>query len=153
MRRCLLLGYHFVDWSDASTQNPRTDISVTANIAVTANFAIDTFTLLTQQAKTALSTEQVRRRLTTAQSGSAVRRCLLLGYHFVDWSDASTQNPRTDTAVTANIAVTANFAIDTFTVAYTAGANGTITGTTPQTVDYGAWLSCNSGSRTWLSLR
>ena len=40
--------------------------------------------------------------------------------------------------VTANISVTANFAIDTYTLTYTAGANGSITGTSPQTVDYGA---------------
>ena len=38
-------GYHFVNWSDGSTANPRTDLDVTANLTVTANFAIDTFTL------------------------------------------------------------------------------------------------------------
>jgi uncharacterized repeat protein (TIGR02543 family) len=35
-------GYHFVNWSDASTTNPRTDVNVTADISVTANFAADT---------------------------------------------------------------------------------------------------------------
>jgi len=35
-------GYHFVAWSDGSTDNPRTDINVLANVSVTANFAIDT---------------------------------------------------------------------------------------------------------------
>ena len=50
------------------------------------------------------------------------------GYHFVNWSDASTANPRTDINVTANVTVTANFAINTYTLTYTAGANGTITG-------------------------
>ena len=34
--------------------------------------------------------------------------------------------------------MTATFAINTYTLTYTAGANGTITGTSPQTVDYGA---------------
>ena len=34
--------------------------------------------------------------------------------------------------------VTANFAINTYTLTYTAGANGTITGTSPQTVNHGA---------------
>jgi hypothetical protein len=34
-----------VNWSDASTDNPRTDLNVTANIAVTANFAIDQMTI------------------------------------------------------------------------------------------------------------
>jgi|GEM_PF-3122448 len=32
-------NYSFVDWSDASTDNPRTDLNVTDNISVTANFA------------------------------------------------------------------------------------------------------------------
>ena len=62
--------------------------------------------------------------MTTAH-GSAVTAVPALGYHFVDWSDASTANPRTD-SVTANIAVTANFAIDTFTVTVSAGTNGSI---------------------------
>jgi hypothetical protein len=48
------------------------------------------------------------------------------GYHFVQWSDASTANPRTDTNVTGNITVTASFAINTYTLTYTAGANGSI---------------------------
>jgi hypothetical protein len=33
-------GYHFVNWSDSSTTNPRTDTNVTTDISVTANFAI-----------------------------------------------------------------------------------------------------------------
>ena len=31
-------GYAFVDWSDGSTANPRTDLDVTSNLSVTANF-------------------------------------------------------------------------------------------------------------------
>lgn len=58
-------------------------------------------------------------------------------YHFVDWSDGSTANPRTDTNVQENASLTANFAIDTYTITYVAGANGTITGTLIQTVPYG----------------
>lgn len=34
-------GYYFVDWSDGSTTNPRIDISVTRDISVTANFAVN----------------------------------------------------------------------------------------------------------------
>jgi hypothetical protein len=44
--------------------------------------------------------------------GTAVTAVPAVGYHFVDWSDASISNPRTDTTVTADISVTANFAID-----------------------------------------
>jgi hypothetical protein len=33
-------GYRFVDWSDASTENPRTDVNVTSDLSITANFAV-----------------------------------------------------------------------------------------------------------------
>ncbi|MCX6720756.1 MAG: DUF1566 domain-containing protein [Candidatus Staskawiczbacteria bacterium] len=45
-------------------------------------------------------------------SGTAVTAAANTNYHFVSWSDGSTQNPRTDTNVTGNISVTATFAIN-----------------------------------------
>ncbi len=48
-------------------------------------------------------------------SGSAVTATANTGYHFVNWSDSSTVNPRTDANVTNNLTVTANFAINTYT--------------------------------------
>ena len=71
-------------------------------------------------------------------NGTPVTAVSNTGYHFVDWSDGVLTATRTDTNVTANVSVTANFAINTYTLTYTAGANGTITGTSPQTVNYGA---------------
>ncbi len=68
-------------------------------------------------------------------SGTAVTAVANSGYHFVNWSDGVTTASRTDTNVTADKSVTANFAVNTYTLTYTAGANGTITGTSPQTVD------------------
>lgn len=38
-------GYHFANWSDASTQNPRTDFNVQSNLSVTAFFLPDSFGL------------------------------------------------------------------------------------------------------------
>ncbi len=70
-------------------------------------------------------------------SGTPVTAVPDTGYHFVNWSDASTQNPRTDTNVMGNITVTANFAINVYTLTYTAGSNGSITGTSPQMVNHG----------------
>ena len=130
-------NYHFVDWSDASTDNPRTDLNVTADITVTANFAIDTFTLTYTAGANGSITGTSPQTVDYGNDGTAVTAVADPNYHFVDWSDASTDNPRTDTNVTADITVTANFALDTFTLTYTAGANGSITGTSPQTVDYG----------------
>ena len=54
-------------------------------------------------------------------SGAAVEAVPNTGYHFVDWSDGVLTATRTDTNVIANLSVTANFAIDTFTLTYTAG--------------------------------
>jgi hypothetical protein len=56
-------------------------------------------------------------------SGSAVTAEPDPNHHFVNWSDASTANPRTDTNVKAVVDVTANFAIDTFAV--TSSVDGT----------------------------
>ena len=124
------IGYHFVNWSDASTANPRTDLNVTANIAVTANFAINTFTLNYTAGAGGTLTGNTAQVVNYGANGTAVTAVPGIGYHFVNWSDASTANPRTDLNVTANIAVTANFAINTFTLNYTAGAGGTLTGNT-----------------------
>ncbi len=56
----------------------------------------------------------------------------------MSWSDGVLTAARTDTNVTTNLAVTATFAADTFTLSYTAGANGTLSGAALQTVAYGA---------------
>lgn len=76
----------------------------------------------------------------SGQSGSPVTAQANAGFHFVDWSDGSTANPRTDTNVTADLSVTANFAAnlvemlpvaaDTFTMGST-GAGDDIVYTYP----------------------
>ncbi len=118
-------GYHFVNWSDAGTANPRTDTNVTANITVTANFAANTYTLTYTAGSNGSLSGNTTQTVNYNGSGTAVTAVPNTGYHFVNWSDASTANPRTDTNVTANITVTANFAINTYTLTYTAGSNGT----------------------------
>ncbi|MFZ2188856.1 MAG: InlB B-repeat-containing protein [Candidatus Moraniibacteriota bacterium] len=131
-------GYHFVSWSDSSTNNPRTDTNVTGDITVTANFAIDTFTLNYNHDANGTISGTTPQTINHGADGTAVSAVPNTGYHFVDWSDSSTDNPRTDTNVTGDITVTANFAINSYTLTYSADANGTITGTTPQTVNHGA---------------
>ena len=70
-------------------------------------------------------------------SGTPVTAVPNTGYHLVNWSDSSTANPRTDINVTGNVSVSASFAINIYTLTYTAGAHGNITGTSPQTVNHG----------------
>ncbi|MEI7596424.1 MAG: InlB B-repeat-containing protein, partial [Bacteroidota bacterium] len=123
-------GYHFVNWSDASTTNPRTDLNVTANISVTANFAINTYTLDYAAGTNGSITGTANQTVNYNANGTAVTAVPNTGYHFVDWSDASTTNPRTDLNVTGNIDVTANFAINTYLISASVSpvSTGTITG-------------------------
>lgn len=72
-------------------------------------------------------------------SGSSVTAVPVAGYHFASWSDASTTNPRTDTNILASHTYTASFAANpTYTLTYTAGAHGSITGTATQSILGGA---------------
>jgi hypothetical protein len=61
------------------------------------------------------------------------------GCHFVDWSDTSTDNPRQETSVTGDLAVTANFEINKYRVEFvTDGTPGaTLAGSVVQTIPYG----------------
>jgi hypothetical protein len=60
------------------------------------------------------------------------------GYFFVSWSDGILTASRTDSSVMVNNSVTATFAINQYTFNYAAGANGTIRGSTTQTIDHGS---------------
>jgi hypothetical protein len=135
-------NYHFVSWSgpnasDIINTGGVYTIMMNANKSVTANFTIDTFTLTYAAGAGGSLTGETSQTVDYGQEGTAVTAVPDTGYHFVDWSDDSTDNPRTDTNVTADISVTANFAINTYTLTYTAGAGGSLTGDTSQTVDYG----------------
>src|SRR5438094_168383 len=129
-------GYHFTGWSDGSTAAARTDSNVTGNISVTASFAINTFTLTYAAGSNGTLTGSSPQTVDYNASGTLVTALPNTGYHFTGWSDGSTAAARTDSNVTGNISVTASFAINTFTLTYAAGSNGTLTGSSPQTVDY-----------------
>ena len=103
-------GYHFVNWSDASTANPRTDSNVTNDLSVTANFAANTYTLTYAAGSNGTISGTSPQTVNYGASGTAVTAVANSGYYFVNWSDASSANPRTDLNVTNNISVTANFA-------------------------------------------
>jgi hypothetical protein len=130
-------GYHFVGWSDGLTVNPRTDTNVTGNIFVEATFAINAYTLTYTAGENGSVTGTSLQTVAYGGDGSSVEAVPAMGYHFVQWSDESTENPRTDTNVTADITVMAVFAINEYALTYTAGENGSVTGISPQTVAHG----------------
>jgi len=104
------LGYHFITWSDLGENNPRTELYVTSDITVTAIFAINTYTLTYYAGAGGSITGTTPQTVEYGSDGTTVEAVPNECYQFVDWSDTSVQNPRTDWYVTEDITVTANFA-------------------------------------------
>lgn len=133
-------GYSFLSWSDGSTSNPRTDTSVASDVNVIAEFVPNsstTYNLIYSAGAGGSVNGAASQTVNQGADGGSVTATPATGYHFVNWSDSVSTATRTDTNVQANITVTANFAANTYTLTYVANANGTITGTTPQTVTGG----------------
>jgi len=137
------LGYRFVKWSDNdSTVAARTDTNVTANITATATFAIDTFTITASAGDhgTIDPTGAVSVNYGADQSFTITPAA---NYHvagvLVDDVSVGTVTSYKFTSVTATHTISATFAIDTYTLTYTAGANGSITApaTSPTTHNSG----------------
>jgi PKD repeat protein len=131
--------FHFVSWSDGSTDNPRTDTNVTADHTSDAVFAASGPYTLNYQEGDGGSLHGTRvQTVDCGEDGAAVTAAPDSCSHFVSWSDGSPDNPRTDTNVTGDVTVTANFAADgPYTLTYTAGDGGTISGETSQTIACG----------------
>ena len=142
------INYNFVAWSDGVATATRTDTNVTADLAVTATFTSasenpNTYTLTYTAGSGGTIAGTSPQTVTSGAAGTAVTARPTPGYHFGAWSDGRATATRTDTNVTANITVTATFTAfsenpNTYTLTYTADGNGTIAGTTPQTVTSGA---------------
>ena len=78
---------------------------------------------------------------TVLQGGNctAVEAVPNAGYQFVNWTGTggfvtTNTNPLTVTNVTANMTIFANFALNTYTVTFVPGSNGTLEGVTQQIV-------------------
>ncbi|MFO7873425.1 MAG: InlB B-repeat-containing protein [Bacteroidales bacterium] len=119
-------GYHFTEWSDGVTDNPRTDMDVTGDIDVIAFFDINTYTLEYDTDGNGSISGEATQTVGHGDDGTPVEAVADEGYHFVEWSDGVTDNPRTDTDVTGDLSVTALFALNTYTITSSAGENGTI---------------------------
>ena len=119
-------GFHFVDWSDGVLTAARTDLDITANLSVTANFAPDTFTLTYSTGAGGSITGVSPQTVAYGEDGTPVTAVPNTGYHFVSWSDESTANPRTDLDVTSNLSVTAVFEQDAVTLTVNVTGSGSV---------------------------
>ena len=109
--------------------------NVTAPHTIDATFVQKTFTLTYIEGTGGSIMGTTPQMVNCDANGTAVTAVADACYHFVSWSDGVLTATRTDMNVMANISVTASFAINTYTLTYTAGANGSISGTSPQMVN------------------
>ena len=121
-------GYTFTGWSGdlGGSVNPA-QITMDGNKSVTANFAINTYTLTYTAGANGSISGTSPQTVNHGASGTAVTADPAVGYHFVQWSDGSTANPRTDSNVTANVSVTANFTQLLYTLNINLTGNGSVT--------------------------
>jgi uncharacterized repeat protein (TIGR02543 family) len=136
-------GYTFAGWySDSLLTLPYTFTTMPAsNTTLYAKWTVNSYTLTYTAGAGGTITGTSPQTVAYSGSGTLVTAAPATGYHFVSWSDGVTTAARTDSNVSANISVTANFAANppaTFTLTYTAGSNGTISGTSLQTVNSGS---------------
>jgi hypothetical protein len=154
-------GYQFSSWSGANAGDIVNTggvytIVMNGNKSINANFAINTYTL-TYTAGAGGTITAPATSPTTHDSGAVVTITAApnTGYHFVNWTgDVSTVGDvnaaSTTITMNGNYAITANFAINTYTLTYTAGTGGTITApaTSPTTHDSGAVVTITAAPNT-----
>ena len=126
-------NYHFVNWSDASTVNPRTISSVEITTSLTATFAIDTYTATYNSGGNGTISGTAIQTINHGESATAVTASPSANYHFVSWNDGVLTATRLDVSLTGSISKTASFAIDAYPITF--NANGGTGGTTA-TVNY-----------------
>jgi hypothetical protein len=139
--------YHFVNWTGSltSTANPLTIVGVTSAINVTANFALDRFTLDFATDGHGLVIGGASQTVDSGAAAATVTAVPIVGYHFVNWTEGGTivgTDPALAiTNVSAPHTYTANFAANTYEVTFTPGTNGTLNGAVSQTIPHGGSIT------------
>ena len=118
-------GYHFVQWSDGVTDNPRSLI-LTQDTTFTAEFAPNQYTVTTLASHSERGTTQGDTTVNYLNS-ITITAAANYGYHFTQWNDGNTENPRS-LVLTQDTTLTAEFAINTYTLTTKSNGNGNVTG-------------------------
>ena len=120
-------GYHFVQWSDGNASNPRT-INVTSNATYTAQFAPNNYTL-TVSSNNAEQGLVSGGGIFTYNTVVPISATAYTGYHFSQWNDGVSDNPRLVT-VTGDASYTAIFLLNSYalTVNSSNSEQGSVTG-------------------------
>ncbi len=104
-------GYHFVQWSDGSTDNPRS-LELTRDTVLTAEFAPNNYTLSVQSDNSERGTTSGD-VTTTYLDYVTISATANYGYHFSHWNDYNYDNPR-QVQVTEDKTYTAYFDKNTY---------------------------------------
>lgn len=104
-------GYHFVQWSDGSTDNPRS-LVLTQDTVLTAEFTINNYTISTLCNDTERGTTSGD-VTTTYLDYVTISATANYGYHFSHWDDYNYDNPR-KVQVTEDKTYTAYFDKNTY---------------------------------------
>jgi len=142
------IGYQFVRWTRSSlvatiadSSLPSTTVSLASDATISAVFAIKQYTLIISAANGTV-TKNPDQALYDTNTVVQLSASPSTGHHFVNWSGDTTENANPlSIRMNSNKNLTANFAINTYTLTVNAGAGGTVSPTGAYTVNYGAATS------------
>ena len=106
-------GYHFVQWSDGNTENPRSLI-LTQDTTFIAEFALNQYTVTTLASHNERGTTEGDTVVNYLEY-ITISATANYGYHFVQWNDGNADNPRR-VQVRRDETYTAYFEKDTYSV-------------------------------------
>ena len=137
-------GYYFVNWTGKAedvrqVEDPdsaSTTVTVNGDHSLKANFDPNTYILSYSPGPNGSISGDTPQEVIHGSNGTEVTAVPDARYHFVNWSDGSTANPRTDTNVTAHITVTANFAINPYKLTTSSTLGGSVTTPGEETKEY-----------------
>lgn len=144
--------HHLVQWSDGN-RNATRAIIITADLQLTASFAIDTHTVSVVPNDSTLGMVEASGTEYVYGTTCTVTATAYMGYTFLRWSDGQTDNPYTFT-VTSDVELTAIF-METYTVTVnvndsamgTAMVNGSVSATVTDGTEVTLTATANEGYR------
>lgn len=116
--------YHFLGWSDGSSDNPRS-VDVVNDALYTSVFVADTYQLNVVCSNPSMGNVSGGGIYQYTGSSSYIGATASNGYHFVQWNDGATQNPRS-LVLCSDTAFSAIFAANSYQI--TAISNDTTKG-------------------------
>ena len=115
--------------------------NVTSDVTLTAEFSLKQYVVSFVAGANGIITGASVQTVDHGGSSSSVTAIADPGYEFLQWSDGNTSAERTLADITADVTLTATFALKQYTVSFVAGANGTLVGDSTQVVDHGSSTS------------